>query len=134
MLLPVGIRCRPQSPVSRDRLSEPVVIHQLAAGIVRRINVDHANPAGVGMPQTAQCIETVSLDVEIFGGADMRTFLRNIAKTHGIGGVHGFHRRTPPDKSQRKALRCASLFVHGILLCLVVFYSITQKSSTVKRA
>ena len=48
--------------------SEVVVIDEVVASVVRRINVDELHLAGVGLLQNLQRVQVVALDIEVLGG------------------------------------------------------------------
>ena len=48
-------------------LGEIVVIDEVIAGVIRRVNVNHFDPTKVSFAKDFEDIEVVALDIEVFG-------------------------------------------------------------------
>ena len=73
-------------------LSKVILINKVVSCVVRRINVDHLDFAKIGFLQQLQHFEVVALDIEVFGGVKVHTFLTAGAQRlidRGIGKKNG---------------------------------------------
>lgn len=58
------------------RLREIVVVDEVVARVVGRVDVDHLDLAGVGVAQELERVEVVALDVEVLGRVPVHALLR----------------------------------------------------------
>jgi hypothetical protein len=73
----VTIGCRSRSTgVRLQRLAEVVVVDEVVAGVVRRVDVDQLDATGVRLVQQLERLEIVPLDEEMAGGRCVDAFPR----------------------------------------------------------
>ena len=63
----VLITCTARLLVFINPLCEVVIVNEIVAGVIRRVNVNHLDFAKICFAEHFQHIKVVTLDVEIFG-------------------------------------------------------------------
>ena len=58
-----------------NRVTERVLVHEVVAGVVRRIDVDHVDLTVVRALQQLEYLEVVAFDVQVFSGIPVHAFL-----------------------------------------------------------
>src|SRR5690554_169591 len=68
---------------------EFIVIDEIVAGIIGRVDIDHLDLAQVGFLQEFEGVEVIAFDEEVFGGVEVDALVSRGSQRLGDGGVGG---------------------------------------------